>query len=128
MKTRLFLLFVSTVTALLLARVQFAVGDSRVPPVDDRVKSALEALGAAVETNDKAQTVTVRFTRPILREALVHLTKIQALEGIALPKTAAPADDLAALKELPGVKKLWLDSEHVSAKGIAVLAELPRLE
>jgi hypothetical protein len=102
--------------------------DSDAIAVDADTKAALEALGASVETDDKQRTTTVRFTKPNLRAALVHLKKLSRVEGVGLQNSAVTGDDLALLKELPGLKKLWLDSEQLSASGTAALGELPQLE
>ena len=76
------------------------------------MKAALEAIGTSVGINDKHQIVTVEFTKPTLREAIVHLKKLPNLENIGLRNTATSGEDLAVLKDLPGLKKLRLDSEQ----------------
>src|SRR5215469_6681515 len=105
-----------------------SAGESGTNSDDVGIKQALEAQGASVETNDKHQVTTVRFTNPTLRDAIALLRKLPALENVGLQKSATPVEDLVVLQEIPGLKKLWLDADQVNATGMAVLVELPRLE
>ena len=111
--------------SLLVATPLATANDSGAIAVDADTKAALEALGASGEAGDAQQTTTVRFTKPAPRVALVHLKKITGLEGVGLQNSAVTGDDLALINAFPRLKKLWLDSEQLSAPGIASPEDSP---